>query len=295
MAETQYTGLRTPEALRVGEQVLNVVVDHAMFSRIRDASLDLIYTMRSLKMPGGILVQADPGMGKTLLLELIRRELSSESSSNGGSACLHVALDNAVDAHGMAAAMTLALGYPALPSRAQLTAMNRMTQLGLERVRPWVLLIDEMQHVCEGNKDITARSVTDWLKVRMDAHNFPVICMGTRSLERLALINPQFTSRASASFVIPAFQFDDAWRQLLAGFAGAVKGVDLNVINGAGCRPLHQACAGNMRTLKRLLTYACMHAATQANRLVDLGALSKGFVDAAGQVADQVNPFRAAR
>ncbi len=295
MDSNDYSGPRTPEALRIGEQVLNVVVDHAMFRRIRDASLDLIHTMRALKMPGGILVQADPGMGKTLLLDLIRREISSKSSSNSGGACLHVALDNAVDAHGMAAAMTLALGYPALPSRPNLVAMNRMTQLGLERTKPWALLIDEMQHVCEGNKDITARSVTDWLKVRMDAYNFPVICMGTRSLERLALINPQFTSRASIGFVIQPFQFDDSWRQLLAGFVGAVKGVDLGVINGAACRPLHQACVGNMRMLKRILTYACMHAAVGINRVVDLESLAKAFSDVRGHVAEQINPFRVAR
>lgn len=295
MLDGEYTGPLTPEVLKVGEQVLNVVVDHAVFRRIREASMKMVHIMRSLKLPHGILVQAESGMGKSLLVELIRRELVPQASPNGSTACLHVALDSTVDTNGMAAAMTLALGYRALPMRCQLESMNHMTKMALERERPLVLLIDEMQHVCEGNKDITARSVTDWLKVRMDRYNFPVICLGTHALERLTVINPQFTGRASASFIIHPFQFDEAWRQVLAAFSSAVVSVDLGIANGTACRPLHQASGGNMRMLKRILTYACMYASTQPNRVVDMAALSRAFIDAKGQVAEQLNPFRPTR
>jgi hypothetical protein len=295
MSDGEYTGPLTPEVLRVGEQVLNVVVDHVVFRRIREASMKMVHIMRSLKLPHGILVQADSGMGKSLLIELIRRELAPQALSNGSNACLHVALDSTVDTNGMAAAMTRALGYPSLPARRQLESMNHMTQTAMERTRPLALLIDEMQHVCEGNKDITARSVTDWLKVRMDRHNFPVICFGTHALERLTVINPQFTGRASASFAIHPFQFDESWRQVVAGFSGAVSGVDLSIVNGAACRPLHQASAGNMRMLKRILTYACMYAFTQPNRVVDMDSLNQAFIDAKGQVTEQLNPFRPVR
>ncbi|MCY1211250.1 Bacterial TniB protein [compost metagenome] len=292
MSAADFSGRRSNEVLQVGQQVLDTVVDHAVFRQIRDACLNLVETMRSLRMPGGILIQADPGMGKTLLLELVRRALVSRGAESGEYGCLRLALDSAVDTLGIAAASMLALGYPAVPSRPNLATMNHLVNTGLERRRPWGMLIDEMQHVCEGNKDITARSVTDWLKVRMDAHNFPVICAGTRALERLTIVNPQFTNRASANFVIHPFQFDDSWRQLLAGFASAVKSVDLSVVNSAACRPLHLATGGNMRSLKTVLTYACMHTMTQANRIVTMESLARGFVDARGQVGAQNNPFR---
>lgn len=64
----KYSGPRSPEILKVGEQVLNVVVDHQAFRSIRDACRDLIHTMRTLRSPSGILIFAEPGMGKTLLL-----------------------------------------------------------------------------------------------------------------------------------------------------------------------------------------------------------------------------------
>lgn len=296
MRNTEFSGSRSPEVLKVGEQLLNVVVDHAVFRRIRDAALDLVHSMRVLKNPCGILIQADSGMGKTLLLELIQRELQAKALTDRHETCLRIGLDSAVDTRAMAESVILALGYPSPPSRPNLSFMNNLVKVGFEKRKPWALLIDEMQHVCEGNKDITARAVTDWLKVRMDAFNTPVICAGTHVLERLPVINPQFTSRASMGFVIYPFAFDDAWRQLLAAFTQTmVDTIDLSVINTAACRPLHTATGGNMRALKRVLAYACMHAATQANRVVTMESLAIALVEAKGQIVEQSNPFRALR
>lgn len=293
MHTPEFSGTRTLEVLKIGEQLLNVIVDHAIFRRIRDAALDMVHSMRVLKNPSGILIQAEAGMGKTLLLDLIRRELLTQTSSHRQDPCIHIALDSAVDTHAMAGSVMLALGYPSRPSRPNLVAMNHMVQIGFEQRRPWALLIDEMQHVCEGNKDITARAVTDWLKVRMDAHNVPVICAGTRVLERLPVINPQFTSRASSSFVLYPFAFDDTWRQLLAGFVQAMKpSVDLSIISTAACRALHSATGGNMRALKRMLMFACMHAASQPEKTVTMESLAVAFEDVKGQVANSSNPFR---
>lgn len=293
MQTPEFSASRSPDVIKVGEQLLNVVVDHAIFRRIRDAALDMVHTMRFLKKPSGIVIQAESGMGKTLLLELIRRELQSKASINQQEICVHVALDSSVDTRAMAENVMLALGYPARPTRANLVAMNHMVQIGFEQRKPWALLIDEMQHVCEGNRDITARAVTDWLKVRMDLHNAPVICAGTRVLERLAVINPQFTSRASTSFVLYPFAFDESWRQLLAGFVQAMKpAVDLTIINTAACRVLHVATGGNMRLLKHILMYACMHAAAQREKVVSMESLAIAYEDVKGQVPGIANPFR---
>lgn len=71
--------------------------------------------------------------------------------------------------------------------------------------------------------------------------------------------------------------------------------VDLSVINTAACRPLHAATRGNMRELKRVLAYACMHAAAQENRVVTMESLAIALVDAKGQVVEQSNPFKTQR
>ena len=291
MNQSDFNGPRSPAALRAGNAVLIVVVEHTDFIRVFQSCIELIDTLRTLKMPSGILIQAEPGMGKSLLLQKVKTHLTRSAGMSREEPLLEVSLDSAVDTHKLAAAMTLSLGYPALPSRPNLQAMNHMVDKGLERLRPIALLLDEMQHVCEGNRDITARAVTDWLKVRMDRYNLPVIGAGTRALDRLIAINPQFTSRASSTFVLSPFEFGEPWRRLLSGFAEQVKEVDLEIINGPLARPLHTATKGNLRSLKKLLTYASMHAAERVGHKVSVEDFLRAFVDTNGSTPDRVNPF----
>ncbi len=290
-----YSGRRSPGALAAGQQVLAVIVEYPEFRRIFDSAMDLVQTMLVLKMPGGILIQAEAGMGKTLLLQMIKKRLAEAETGESRSACLHVELDTGVDSHKLANAVMLALGYPMLPSRPNLENVNHMVAKALTRLRPQVLLIDEMQHVCEGNRDITARAVTDWLKVRMDAFNLPVIGCGTRTLERIGTVNPQFTSRASASFVLLPFAFGDAWRQLLGAFVKAVTGVDFTILNGPTARSVHTASGGNLRALKKLLAYAAMHAAGRPENTVVMDDLALAYVDVNGHAPGRANPFHVAR
>ncbi len=286
-----FNGPRSPAALRAGNAVLMVVVEHTDFMRVFHSCTALIDTLRNLRMPSGILIQAEPGMGKSLLLQKIKAHVTRSAGMSREDSLLEVSLDSAVDTHKLASAMTFALGYPALPSRPSLDGMNHMVDRGLERKRPLALLLDEMQHVCEGNRDITARAVTDWLKVRMDRYNLPVIGAGTRALDRLHSINPQFTSRASSTFVLSPFEFGEPWRQLLAAFSAQIKEVDLEIINGPLAKPLHAASEGNLRALKRLLTYASMHAAERKESRVSVEDFVKAFIDARGSTPDRVNPF----
>ncbi|MDP3883663.1 TniB family NTP-binding protein [Hydrogenophaga sp.] len=287
----EFNGPRSSAALRVGNAVLMVVVEHPDFMRVFHSCIDLIDTLRTLKMPSGILIQAEPGMGKSLLLQKVKAHLTRSAGMSREDTLLVVSLDSTVDTHKLAAAMTLALGYPALPSRPSLEGMNHMVDKGLERKRPLALLLDEMQHVCEGNRDITARAVTDWLKVRMDRYNLPVIGAGTRVLERLQTINPQFSSRASSTFVLSPFEFGEPWRQLLAGFATQIREINLEIVNGPIARPIHTASKGNLRALKRLLAYASMYAAERNGSKVMVEDFARAFEDTNGSIPDRINPF----
>ena len=83
----------------------------------------------------------------------------------------------------------------------------------------------------------------------------------------------------------------EAWRQLLAAFAAQIREVDLEIINGPLAKPLHAASNGNLRALKRLLTYACMQAAERKESRVSAEDFVKAFIDAKGSTPDRVNPF----
>lgn len=291
MSLDEYTGRRSPGSLAVGQEVVNVVIEHSDFKRIHDSCLDVVNTMLSLKMPGGVLVQADSGMGKSLLLRHVMKQLMVPTGDETRVTCLSIGLDSTVDTHKMAGAVMRSLGYPMLPTRPNLENMNLLISKGLARLKPKALLIDEMQHVCEGNRDITARAVTDWLKVRMDAFNLPVIGAGTRALERLSVINPQFTSRASTNFVVTPFPFGTPWRQLLGAFSSSVSKANLAIVNGPATKLIHDATQGNLRALKRLLMYAAMHAADRPEKEMNLEDLARGYEDANGHAPGRANPF----
>ncbi len=279
--------------LKAGQEVNSCWIQYDTVDLIMREAVEMAIAMQAIKMPAGILIEAQPGMGKTKLLDVIKQEVDRRTkSAMGDSRCLNIELDSTVDPIRMAGFFTKAVGYPMLPSRARLETMNAMVNNALERMAPVLVTIDEAQHVTEGNREITSRGVTDWLKVRMDKHNFPIICAGTKGIERLCLINPQFTSRASVNFVIEPFRCDDRWLSLLDGFVRAVNLVDMKIITTAMSRKLYQATQGNLRTLKRILVYAAISAAGRESRVMQQQDLAYGYFKNFGVMPSLINTFQ---
>lgn len=277
--------------LGIVQQILDAVVMHADFERVMTSSVEMANQMIQIKMPSGIIVIADPGMGKTLLLEAIYRKLSSnENKLAKERPILRITLDSDVDTHKMAGRMLMALGYPMLPSRPNLENMSQMVDTAMGRLKPKALLIDEAQHMCEGNREITARAVTDWLKVRMDKHNLPVVACGTKTLERIFLINPQFVSRASASYTLNPFQPGESWMKLLRSLVRSVSRLDISCIE-AHPRTVHLASAGNLRRLKKLLVQAAIDAIRSNSSNLSQLNLAAGYERAFGLANGMANPF----
>lgn len=295
MTQEEITFELSDSGLAIVQQILDAVVMHADFERVLTSSVEMANQMIQIKMPAGIIVVADPGMGKTLLLEAIHRKLSSnENRLARERAVLRITLDSDVDTHKIAGRMLLALGYPMLPSRPNLENMSQMVDTAMVRLKPKALLIDEAQHMCEGNREITARAVTDWLKVRMDKHNLPVVACGTKTLERIFQINPQFVSRASASYTLNPFQPGDSWMKLLKALVNSVSRLDISCIE-AHPRPVHLASAGNLRRLKKLLVQAAIEAIHSNSLTLNIANLDIGYERAFGLSSGIPNPFRQLR
>lgn len=286
----------SPASLRGVNEILDVVVPYPEFADSLQGALSAVQWMREVRMPDGVLLLADPGMGKTLLLTILKRRLTSDANPLKSSRpVLDISLDSASDVYQIAMKLMLALGYPALPTRPTLPSMTAMIDTAIERLRPVAILIDEGQHVCEGNRQNTARTLTDWLKVRVDKHNLPVIIVGTRTLESIAEINSQFVSRVSKRYYLNAFAFGDAWRQVLGSIAESVKSLDLNSLSAQGLsRLVHEAAHGNLRRLKKLLIFSCVRAIDGGSPALKLEHLAAGYADAFGGPSGAANPFLAA-
>ena len=280
--------------IKAMQEVQRTVVQHEAMTKIIDDVVAMATMMQSVRSPSGILIQAEPGMGKTLILQLVRDEVNQRLKQGfGEQKTLSINLDAAVDVVRMAGLFAQALGYSALPTSTRLERMNNMIEAAMTRLEPVVATVDETQHICEGNRDITARSVTDWVKVRMDRFNFATVCAGTVGLDRLCTINPQFTSRASANYILEPFHCDQAWLSLLDGFAKSIETVNMRLISQGAAKKLHAACKGNMRSLKRILTYAAESASLNPAQQLQMKDLEYAYNRHAGTAAYHSNPFRA--
>lgn len=283
----------SPAALRCVNEIMDVVVPYPEFADSLHGALSAIQWMRDVRMPDGVLLLADSGMGKTLLLQLLKRTLAGDANPLKSSRpVLDISLDSTADVYQVAMKLMLALGYPALPTRPTLPSMNAMIDTAIERLRPMAILIDEGQHICEGNREKTARTVTDWLKVRVDKHNLPVIMVGTRTLEAITDINPQFVSRVSKRFYLNPFAYGDGWRQVLGSIAQTVNSLDLNSLSAQGLsRLVHESTHGNLRRLKKLLMFSCVRAIDGSSPVLKLEHMADGYADAFGGPSGAANPF----
>ncbi|MGX5651872.1 TniB family NTP-binding protein [Hydrogenophaga borbori] len=284
------------EALRCANEILDTVVPHTEFANSLQGALKIVQWMQEFRMPGGVLLLADAGMGKTLFLQVLKRTLSAQAPPlKTTRPVLEISLDSAADVHQVAAKLLLALGYEMLPMRPTLLNMTDLVDKAIERLRPTVMFIDEGQHVCEGNRQNIARTLTDWLKVRMDKHNLPVIMVGTPTLEGISEINPQFVSRVSLRYFLNAFAFDDEWRGVLGSIAQTVTTLDLEGLSTTGLSRLtHEATRGNLRRLKKLLVFSCVRAIGCGAQALKLEHLAEGYVEAFGGAPDGPNPFQTA-
>jgi hypothetical protein len=290
MNSPEFKCRRTPSAIAAGLEVARVVVTHDAFTRALKRSMDLVETLSALRMPGGILIQAESGMGKTLLLKLIEQQVEANAPSGRVGRCLYLKMDSGVDNPKLGRKLARALGYPAFPTRVNSEAVDGMIETGLERAKPAAFLIDEFQHVCTGKRDITANHIADWFKVRLDATKIPFVGVGTMLLERMESINDQFTGRVSASNTIPLFTFGEDWRRVLAAYCQQVMKVDMSILNGPVAQPLHEASKGNMRALKKILIFGAMHAASRSDAKLKLEDLAQGYADVM-EKAGRANPL----
>lgn len=280
----------------VARQVMSVVVMHPAFKQALQACVASVNLARRVSLSTGLIIQAEAGMGKTLLTKLLTQELTRVGALMEAPKVPLVTLDSGADVHQIAAKLAQALGYPHMPSVSRLHNTTHMVDLAMERLKPRALIFDEAQHLCEGKRDITAKAATDWLKVRMDKHACPCVLVGEKAIERLYQINTQFVSRAAAGYVLEPIAEGEEWKNLLAGFLDQIKGYDLSVLmDSKVAKQLHVITRGTFRDLKGVLMHALISTARDGRKVLLAADLTIGCDRAFGARGDRSNPFRKGR
>lgn len=282
-----------PSGVEVAKQVMSVVIMHPAFKQALQACVATVNLARNVGLQTGLIIQAEPGMGKTLLSKLLIQNLTTIEKGLETPKVPLVVFDSKVDVHQIAAKLALALGYPQLPSSNRLQNITHMVDLAMERLQPKALIFDEAQHLCEGNRDITAKAATDWLKVRMDRHGCPCLLIGEKTIERVYQINTQFVSRASAGYVLEPIAYGDGWFSLLRGFDEQIGGFNLSLLmDSKVARRLQVITRGTFRDLKGVLMHALISTARDGRKDLALADLAIGCDRTFGSRGDRPNPFR---
>lgn len=285
-----------PAGVAVAKQVKSVVVMYPAYQQALQACVATVNLSRSVGLASGLIVQADAGMGKTLLSQLLSQELTKVHAGMEPPKVPLISLDSGADVHQVAAKVAAAVGYPHLPSSSRLANITNMVDLALERLKPKALIFDESQHLCEGNREIRSKEATDWLKVRMDKHSVACVLIGERAIERLYEINNQFVSRASAGYVLEPIAFGDGWISVLGGFMDQIKGYDLSILKEVKvARPLHTITRGTFRELKGVLMHSLISTARDGREKLLVADLAIGCDRTFGARGDRPNPYAKAR
>lgn len=281
-----------PAEVAVANQVKAAVIMYPAFKQALKSSIATINLSRSVGLSTGLIIQAEAGMGKTLLSRLLVQELATSHQEIEAPTVTLVTLDSGADRLQIASKMAMSLGYPNLPLTNKLSSITNMVDRAMVRLKPKALVFDEAQHLCEGNREITAKAATDWLKVRMDLHSCPVVLIGEKSIESLYQINTQFVSRASAGYVLEPFAVGDSWFSLLSGFGEQIKGYDLSILLQPKIAKLLQTVTrGTLRELKAVLMYALISTARDDRKNLLVADLAVGCDRAFGSRGDRPNPY----
>lgn len=280
--------------LEATRELKNAMVLHTDFANVLDGAQKIIDYVAETRISSGFILTAESGMGKSALLDVLERRVTKKLSTYDNHKCvIRLDLDAFCDTFKLATATSTALGYPPPPARTNLDTVTRMVDSAIASRQVRTILVDEGQHICEGNRDISARASFDWFKRRIDINPVLLAMTGTHTLKRLREINPQLSSRIPANFSLNSFDYGDAWNNLLIGISDAVKAVDFSIVKEKKlAKYLHNGCEGRLRPLKIWLTYSVISKKDLASTKMTIEDLNAGYEAAFGSEPDINNPFK---
>lgn len=273
-------------------EINSTIVMHPRFAHAYQGILNIIETANLTDMPFGATVTAPPGCGKTALVKTLSRAIpSSQLLGNDEIRSVSVAAEANASLGHFVSKLLKQLGYPAVIRASTLYDQTSIICDALRERNCIVLFLDEFQHVCRGNRTLSAAAILDWVKQLADAAGVVVVMLGTRELKPLNEMNDQLGSRAPAHFDLGEFQRNEEWVGLLRRFAADVKAIDLAPLQMELYKPLHTATNGVLRPLKQLLVMSVKVALQAGKDQIDLVSLHDGYQMLYGTSARRSNPF----
>jgi len=238
--------------------------------------------------PGGVKILGASGLGKSFICShFLRGHPTVINNDQVTIPILYLQLEASIPATELIKRLLKCIGFP-FRTDFNLSGLTDLLVEGIQKRGTKLLLFDEAQEFAEGRGNSRAGLIGNTLKRIHDRTNVAQAFLGTELLERFFTIADQLSGRITAEHHLHPLLFDDTFRSVLHAFDTALPMPEKSDLAGALASPIHISTEGNMRLLRRLLSFAVEFAASENAKHLSQEHFSKAFYQVFGT---RQNPF----
>lgn len=260
---------RLSKALEQLQSLKNLVIETPEFTDFVARAQGLMTRCGTDFDPGGFWLVGPSGVGKTHLMEhLMRLHPIYDDGYNRRVPILGVEISAVPTRLMLLRNLLRALGHP----MANVTDSDHSFEIlaaGLQTSRTQLIVLGELQHICESNRRATSRAVTDTLKQLYDRTRVPMLLMGTTDLSRAYDWDEQFSTRIPSIYSMNLFALDAQFAAVLSTLQQHLPiAVEPALTARPFIMPLHTITRGCFRTIRKLLTESVIIAIREGSEVL---------------------------
>lgn len=281
------------KAIEIGQVVSKIVIDHRIFSDAIEGIGHALQLGNGTDVFAGVRVIAPAGIGKSLLLECLQKNVRHWPIMRVDLPIIATSLKESPSVAQIQDGLLKNFNYGlnGVYKRTNNNEVNNILVTSIIQYKVRAIALDEFQHVFLANGMSVSLSVIDWLKRLMNLTKIPVLLFGTEQLERLVDADPQLITRIPTTIRLHPFKYDEEWIGFLKAFAFKSNGINLHSLHEEFSKELFICTRGMLRIFKAIVVQAVMIAVDDGKGRVEKNHLKLAHQRHLGAEYDSGNPF----
>lgn len=184
-----------------------VVVRWPLFTQIVSKITECHKRSKLTTEPRCLLITGSAGYGKTTIGTYYSGQYQREVADDGTNVpVLYSSIPSSATVKGLASRLLEDLGDPLYDKGTSQNLTSRLCRL-IKGCKVELIILDEFQHLINGDSDKVLKSTADWLKDILNRTKVPIVLMGMPSALRILTANAQLMRRFATKFELKAFSW----------------------------------------------------------------------------------------